>query len=41
MPHLEMLDLPMYVRAIKGVFQEIAVVFSPQPLRHQWPPQWH
>lgn len=30
MPQLEMLDLPIYIRAIKAVFQEIAVVFSPQ-----------
>ncbi|CAK9101557.1 40S ribosomal protein S6 [Durusdinium trenchii] len=30
MPQLEMLDLKIYIKAIKAVFQEIAVVFSPQ-----------
>jgi len=30
MPQLEMLDMRIYIPAIKAVFQEIAVVFSPQ-----------
>lgn len=30
MPQLESLDLRIYIKAIKAVFQEIAVVFSPQ-----------
>ena len=30
---LESLDMRIYIKAIKAVFQEIAVVFSPQQLQ--------